>query len=292
MLAAVKMPREIPWGWIGGFGVGALALAALASRRTGQLPGTLFTILFENKGRSQVLNSSSAPTFRALARTYADLQNYHSRYHPSLPNYIAMTSGSTHGIQDDAGPASHRIPGTANLAAQLDTAHIQWRAYGESMPRPCFSGDTNLYAVRHLPFLYYDYVTGNPAYCAQHIVPMTDLAADLAADRYRYMWLTPNMQNNMHDGPIAVGDRWLLQMLPRLMSSPGYRRGGAIFIMFDETEGNETTIPALIVSNLVRRGVNTTLFDHSSYLATVEDLLGLPRLPSTQNAVSMAPLFR
>jgi hypothetical protein len=81
-------------------------------------------------------------------------------------------------------------------------------------------------------------------------------------------------------------------MLPRLMNSPGYRRGGAIFILFDETEVRDVTIPALIVSNLVRRGVDMTLYDHASYLATVEDLLGLPRLPSTQHAVSMAGLFR
>jgi len=292
MLAAVKTQRNIPWGWIGGIGVGALALAAFVSRRRGQLPGTIFTILFENRGRSQVMNSASAPTFRALARTYADLQNYRPRFHPSLPDYIVMTSGSNQGIHDDAGPASHRIPGIANLPAQLDAGGVPWRAYGESMPRPCYTGDTNLFAVRHVPFLYYDYVTQRPDYCAQHVVPMTALDADLAADRYRYMWLTPNMQNDMHDAPVATGDRWLSQMLPRLMNSPGYRRGGAIFILFDETEGRDVTIPALIVSNLVRRGVDMTLYDHASYLATVEDLLGLPRLPSTQHAVSMAGLFR
>src|SRR5262249_19836179 len=55
-------------------------------------------VVFENHEATSIAGNADAPTFDALARRYATLTNYTAVAHPSLPNYLALVSGSTHGI--------------------------------------------------------------------------------------------------------------------------------------------------------------------------------------------------
>src|SRR5260221_14604544 len=51
-------------------------------------------IFFENHGYSQIVGSRSAPFLnRTLVKECGLATNYHAIGHPSLPNYIAATSG-------------------------------------------------------------------------------------------------------------------------------------------------------------------------------------------------------
>ncbi len=279
----MKLPELKPWQWFALGGAGIVVATALFRRR-----GTIYTIVFENKGRDEVIGNSDAPFLNSMANQYKNLTNYSSPYHPSLPNYIVMTSGSTNGIIDDVG---FRIPGNENIAVQMDAGGINWRAYGESMPSPCFASSTNLYAVRHMPFMYYDYVRNDSNYCANRVVPYDQFFADSG---YRYQWITPNIINDMHDGTVAQGDAWANANVPAIMSSPGYLAGGAIFILFDESEGGESTMPAIVISESLKAPgtPDNTRYDHTSYLAGVQDLLGLPRLATTVGVPSLAELFR
>ena len=111
-------------------------------------------IVMENKSFRQVVGSRDAPYLNGLARRCGVATNFHSVGRPSLPNYIALTSGSTQGIADDGSPAVHR-PAVPSLFSQLGT---QWRALVESMPSACALSDWGLYAVRHNPAAY-----GTPA---------------------------------------------------------------------------------------------------------------------------------
>lgn len=294
----MNLPTLKTWQWatLGGLGIAGLwALSKVSgSGSVAGGTGTIFTIVFENKGYSEVLGvngPTNAPFFTSLAAQYGNAVNYYSPVHPSLPNYIVMTSGTTGGITDDTG---FRIPGTNNLAAQMDAAGVPWRAYAESMPAPCSMTDTNLYAPRHVPFLYYDYVRNDPNYCAQKVVPFTQFWSDLDSNAYRYMWITPNMCNDMHDCSVSQGDTWLQSVLPAIMNSAGYQNGGVIFILFDEGEGGQDTIPCLVISNnLVQPGVpDNTRYGHASYLAAVEDILGLPRLTASTGVGSLASMLR
>src|SRR6266496_2339248 len=47
----------------------------------------------ENQSYEQVVGSNSAPYLNSLARACGLATNYHNITHPSLPNYIAATSG-------------------------------------------------------------------------------------------------------------------------------------------------------------------------------------------------------
>jgi hypothetical protein len=63
--------------------------------------------VFENHSYKQIIGSSSAPYFNQLAGKCGLATNATALRHPSLPNYIGLTSGSTQGITDDGSPSKH-----------------------------------------------------------------------------------------------------------------------------------------------------------------------------------------
>src|SRR5689334_16873816 len=56
------------------------------------------TIVMENHELGRVIGSPDAPFINRLARRYGLATQSFGMRHPSLPNYLALTSGSTHGI--------------------------------------------------------------------------------------------------------------------------------------------------------------------------------------------------
>ena len=83
---------------------------------------------------------------------------------------------------------------------------------------------------------------------------------------------------------------------PQIQASDAYKKGGAIFILFDEgssrAPGAAAPLATLVVSEkLASSHTVTTAFDHRSYVATVEDILGLPRLPTTATVTAMNAFF-
>lgn len=268
------------------------------------ITGTIFTIVLENHGVDAVFNQDN-PYLSELATRYGTADAYLVNVHPSLPNYIHMTSGHTNGIGDNGPPAEHSIDGTDHLAEQLDAAHIPWRAYMEGMGEPCMLEDVGTYAVRHNPFAYYTSITSDPQRCAEHVVDFDQhFAEDLAANTYQYMWVTPDLCDDMHDCSTTTADQWLEQVIPQMMASPGYREGGAIFLLWDEGDADATyawswvfhrpqNVPFVLISeSLVEPGfVSDTRYHHDSYLATIEDAFGIPRLPATVGSTPMSDFF-
>ncbi len=267
---------------------------------TGQC-GTVFTIVFENDDGANVMVPSD-PFFTQLAAQQASAAAYTSATHPSLPNYIMMTSGATQGLITDADPKYNiQVPGTENLADQLDAHNIPWRAYMESMGTPCNFDSAGDYSAHHDPFLYYTTMASDPARCAEHVVDMdANFAADLASNKYRYMWITPNMCNDLHNCSSQVADAWLQKTVTQIQASPGYQNGGAIFVLFDEGSqrylGISADLATIVASpNLDPNNgvgyVSKTAFDHRSYLATIEDIFSLGRIGTTKNVTSMDEFF-
>ena len=80
-------------------------------------------IMLENVGYS-IVGSSDAPYFNQLTEKCGLATNYLAVAHPSLPNYVALTSGSTQGITDDGEPSSHPL-GMASIFSELGS---NWRA--------------------------------------------------------------------------------------------------------------------------------------------------------------------
>ena len=236
-------------------------------------------VVFENHEASSIAGNSDAPTFAGLARRYATLTAYDGLTHPSLPNYLALVSGSTHGISSDCGDCVVRA---RNLADTLAAAGKTWKTYAEDLPYPGFTGASSVrYAKKHDPFLYFHDVASSRAR-RNRVVPLTRLGRDLAARRLPdFSLVIPNLCNDMHDCSVGTGDAWLKEHIVPLVRSPELR-GGVVFVVFDEgtsDTGGGGRVEALALGSTVRRGSRfTRATNHYGLLRTIEDSWRLPRL--------------
>jgi phosphatidylinositol-3-phosphatase len=238
----------------------------------------------ENKSYSKVMRSHHAPYIHALATDCGLATNYRAVAHPSLPNYIALTSGSTQGVTDDGDPPAHQLT-APSIFSQLGG---DWRSLAESMPSPCQRQNSATYAARHNPAAYYTRLRRS---CAARDVPLAD-PPDLSA---RLTFITPNRCNDMHDCGITRGDRWLAAWMPRIFRSPEYRSGRtAVVLTWDEDDGQSGNhVLTLVMSPRIRPGTRSPArFDHYSLLRTTEELLGVPaRLGGARSAPDMRVAF-
>jgi phospholipase C len=269
---------------------------------------TVVTIVMENHSRGQIFGNAQAPYINELAARYAVAEGYHDPYvHPSEPNYFWMLSGQNFGVLDDGDPGSHHIATRSHIADQIELAGLTWKSYQESMGAPCGLTSHGRYAAKHNPFAYFDDINGwdgsafHPEQrCNSHVVDYTQLAVDIAAGTLpNYVFITPNLDNDMHDGSISLGDGWLAREIPKLMATDSYQNGGVIFLLWDEGGGSPAgdDPPFIAISQHAVPGLRSKVdYDTSSYLKTVQNILGIAELPcadsTDRTAVrSMSDLF-
>jgi phospholipase C len=261
-------------------------------------------ILMENHSFGDIIgNTSQAPYINQLASQCGLATNYHNVSHPSLPNYIALTSGLSgrdlKPFNSDCSPSKKCSTAAPSIFGQGET----WKAYEESMPSNCAAANSGEYAVRHNPPPYYTTLTG----CSTLDVPYTQLATDLANNALpAFSFITPNLIDDMHDGTIAQGDAWLSANLPTILTSSEYTSGStAVIVTWDEGSGGKTgedcsanttdtscLVATIVVSPSTPAGsMSATLFNHYSLLGTTEALLGLPALGAASSAPTMTSAF-
>jgi hypothetical protein len=263
-------------------------------------------IWMENHSLRDIIgNKSQAPYINSLAASCGLATNYHNTTHPSLPNYLAATSGLA---QPDL-PILSYLDCSPSVICDTSAKSIfgqgeSWKAYQESMPSNCDKSDSGEYTVRHNPAPYYTSLSE----CSSRDVPYTQLSADLARSTLpAFSFITPNLIDDMHDGTIAQGDAWLARNLPAILNSHEYKAGTtAVFITWDEGSGGfpieecddpgvtdtSCLVPTIVISPSTPTGTTSgTFFDHYSLLATTEQLLGLPKLRSALSATTMTAAF-
>lgn len=239
----------------------------------------------ENKQYGQIIGSSNAPYINSLASKCGSATSMYAESHPSLPNYIAMTSGSTQGITDDSGPSSHPL-NVPSIFSQLPAGAS--RSLEESMPSNCLLTDSGDYAVRHNPMAYYTTIRTD---CLTDDVPLGS-TPNISA---RFTFVTPNLCNDTHDCSVATGDTWLSSFLPQILSSSQYQSGStAVFITWDENDGSSGNhIATLVLSPTTLVGARSgTAYNHYALLRTTEELLGITTyLGGAATAPSMRAAF-
>ncbi len=266
----------------------------------------VFVIVMENLGYSGAM---ATPGFAALASRYAYAGEMYATTHPSLPNYLAMTSGGTWGVTSDCVTCYVSAP---NLGEQMSAAGVSWGAYMEGLPNSCFLdpyGGVD-YASKHDPFRYYDDIRSSTSLCA-HIQPLTNLSpllAGPAAGVPRFTWVTPNLCHDGHDCSPTTAAAWLDGFVPQITASAAWRHGGVLFVVWDEGNGGDdsTVGPGDTVNGccggghilllVIRPGLqagfhSATPYDQYSLLATIEDGLGLPLLNAAADAPSLRAFF-
>lgn len=252
----------------------------------------VFVIVMENHDYGSIIGSGAAPYINSLANSYALATNYYGASHPSLPNYLALTSGSTFGIASDCTTC---YVNASNVADQVEASGRSWKAYMEDMPSPCYGGASyGNYAMKHDPFMYYNDIRTNAARCAAHVVPFTQFWGDMSSGNVpNFVWITPNLCNDMHDCSVSTGDNWLRSVVPTITGSAAFRNGGVLFITWDEgsssagccgdTSGGQ--VATLVISPRSIPGYRSRVAEnHYGLLRTIEDGLRLSHL----NAASWA----
>jgi hypothetical protein len=269
-------------------------------------------MIMENTDYGTVIGSPEAPTINGLAQACGLATNYHGIQFPSLPNYVALTSGQVPAyIAGDGSRGRDCLPQGAcissdpSIFSQIDLqgAARSWKAYAESMPQPCFSQNQGRYVARHNPPVYY---TGIRSSCQTNDVPMGTplsgtLAADLAAGTLpSYGVLVPNMCNDGHDAcngqsRVSEEDQTVATWLPAIMSSTDYRSGHLLVIITADTSqapANGNQLATILVNPNISPGTQVaTRYDHYALLRLAEQLLGLTLLANAAHAADMAGAF-
>jgi phosphatidylinositol-3-phosphatase len=269
-------------------------VVAPASRSTaGKPPPHVVVVVEENRSAAAVLGSTSAPYINQLARSHGIATASYGQSHPSLPNYLELISGSTHGVTDDG--TGYRFDGET-LVDQLAAAGVSWRAYMEDLPSPCFSGpESGGYAKKHDPFVYFSSILGSAAQCDQ-VVPFSQLPADMRAAKLpSFVWISPNLCDDGHDCSTAHMDTWLRANLQPLLSSQWFAQDGVAIITWDEgadeagcCEGaHGGRVPTVVVSTRIQAPLSSDKpVDQAGVLRSIEDLYSLPPLGDAACACS------
>ncbi len=258
----------------------------------------VFVIVAASKSFNAIIGSQDAPRLNQFALEYGLATSYYSVVHPSAGNYVAMLGGSTFGIHDDdawycqpgfedqhcrhakeAGYAPHSIT-ARSFMQQLEDAKLTWKGYFEDLPEPgslaiYHPSEDNpdpkrpdrLYAAKHNGFIFFEHVRQDPK-IGEKIVPLSQLAADLAANRMpAYAQIILNQCNDMHGLPrvgtgpapeadcvmpkrddtaawmplIRQGDKATAEVVDQIMAAPVWESKGnaAIVITWDE-DGYDT----------------------------------------------------
>ena len=255
-------------------------------------------VMMENKDYGEVVGLSDQPYINSLADHYGLATKSYAMAHPSLPNYLALVSGSTQGVTDDDNPSSHTFSGVQTLADQLSAAGYSRQAYAESLPsNPLQNGgatdsDGNpLYAVRHVPWEYFP----NTAITLKNSTSMvSDLNSSSPPD---FVWYTPNLIDDEHDGTVEQGNAFMASFIPEVQATSWYRAGGKIIIEWDEGEDSDTSglnggsgghIPTIVVSAALGNApvTSATPVDTIGVLRSIEDVYGLGHLGGAANAAN------
>ena len=287
----------------------------------------VFIIMMENTGFTTLIGNANAPFINFAASTYGLATNYTGVTHPSQPNYIAATSGSTNGVAND-NDITIDVP---NIVDQLEGAGKTWKAYMQSLSLCATKLDhacgNQLYERKHNPFVSYLDVQ-NTAGRIANIVDFSEFSSDLASGRAAdYSWISPDQCNDMHGrggpssdpcnfgnvaGLISAGDTFVMNAVNAIMNSSAWNGNSVIFITWDESDftgsgfqgfgddsgccdavpgqggGHVATITISQSDHSAR--TSDVAYNHYSMLATIQDGWQLRCLALTCDTANVQPM--
>jgi phospholipase C len=257
----------------------------------------VFIVMEENHSYEEVIGNPAMPYLNSLATTYSSAQGYHANTHPSIGNYFMLTTGQI--ITNDDG-----FSGTVtadNVVRELIAAGKTWKEYSEALPHQGYDGgDTGEYAERHNPLSYMSDVRNNQSQL-QNLVPVTQLAIDIANHALpNYGFIVPDLLHDAHDGTLAQADAWLQANIAPLLSSPDFSApgDGLLIITFDESVTSDNAfggghVAWIAVGPNAKKAyppngslIPVRVYQHQSTCRFMLKLLGVPVLPG---AAATAP---
>jgi phosphatidylinositol-3-phosphatase len=260
-------------------------------------PARVAVVVLENRSYEQVIGSASAPYINRLARRYASATQYYAISHPSLPNYIALTGGSTFGIKNDCRACD--VDGSPNIVGQLDAAGHTWKAYFEDLDSNSGPGPlTSQYNPHYNPFVYYETVRGVRG-DRSRVVSFDELWSDLNSSQLAdFVWIAPGVHHDGHNSSLSAADRYAARLVPRVLHALG--PNGILYLTWDEGSPNDQRgvdgpgggrIALIAAGGAARlRSRTATRANHYALLRTLEAGFGLRALGRA--GASSTPLLR
>lgn len=278
--------------------VGALTKSAPRATAIGSPTPHLAIIVMENKEYSGIVGNPNAPYINnTLIPTGRLFTRYYGAAHPSLPDYLVLTSGQYGGCVTDICPTNSVAAN--NIFRQMNQAlpAVSWKVYAEGMPSNCYRGNYKGYLVRHNPTTFYSNLgPGGDNSCATNNVKLPELTTDLAAGTLPdFSFIVPNQYHDMHtdrnlapcqlgfptQNQICQGDTWLRSQVPALLSNGG-RKDVTVLLAFDEGAtgaGGGGHIAMVEIGPATCDGcTDATPFNHYGLLQAMERWFGLPIL--------------
>jgi hypothetical protein len=203
--------------------------------------------------------------------------------HPSQGNYLALFSGSTQGVNDDACLKPFLAP---NLASSLINAQLTFTGYSEDLPRVGYTGcSSNGYARKHNPWIQF---TNVPLDLNQ---PLTDFPQDYS-NLPTVSFVIPNHQNDMHDGTVKQADDWLKTNIDSY-AAWAKTHNSLLIVTWDEDDfAKANHIPLILVGPMIKSGKYDDNVSHSNVLRTIEDAFHLPLLGESKNAQPITSVWK
>ncbi|MBV8600878.1 MAG: acid phosphatase [Candidatus Eremiobacteraeota bacterium] len=223
-------------------------------------------VVEENKSFGEIVGNPQAPYINLLVRDGALFTRSYGVTHPSLPNYLALFAGITNDNGDGC-PATGISARAPNVAAELFGTRRAFAGYAESMPHLGFTGCWyGTYARKHAPWVEFANVPPNASLPFKALPPYDKLPT--------LAMIVPNVNNDMHDGTIEMGDAWLEKNIAPLLAWG--RTHNTLFVLtWDEGYDRDNHIPTIFFGPMVKPGRYARRITHYTVLATLEEVLGV-----------------
>jgi hypothetical protein len=258
----------------------------------------VLVVIEENHSYAQM--KQGMPFLASLADTYGYATHWTALAHPSLPNYLGITGGTTFGILDDRSPAAHTsdVGSAPSVFDQAVAAGKTAGTYAETMPDNCHVYDypdrsvgTPKYAVRHNPWVYFSQGRDQ---CLAHDRDLTPFVGDATRNALPNVgFLIPNLDHDAHDGSLAAADAWLKEQLTPVLHSTDFTSGRLVVVVTadedDKHSGN--VVLTSVLTPRISHTVVTAPLTHYSLTRFIAQVLGVPPLQNGASAPDLRKAF-
>jgi acid phosphatase len=262
----------------------AIACQMMMAQTIMPTPSHVVVVMEENHSYSEIMGSSQAPYINTLASVGAVFTHSYGVTHPSEPNYLALFSGSTHGVTTDNCPLTFS---SASLESQLHAASKTFKGYSEELPSVGSMVCThNEYVRKHVPWT--DFSTGK----STDNLPFSYFPSSNFANLPTVSFVIPDLTDDMHDGSIQQGDAWLQQHLLNYVTW-ARNNNSLLIVTFDEDDFTASNhILTLFVGPMVKPGKYTQTINHYNVLRTLEQMYKLPYLGKAATATPITNIWK
>jgi phosphatidylinositol-3-phosphatase len=247
-------------------------------------PAHVVIVVEENRSQSDIIGNTSAPYINQLGANGAMMSQSFAEVHPSEPNYYALFAGNTL-VKDNVCPVN--AGDTPSLGSELLAAGYTFVGFAESLPAvgstECKAGK---YARKHVPWVSFTNIPGS------YSLPFSAFPAPSNyASLPTVAFVTPNLDNDMHDGSIAQGDTWLYQNLSQYAEWAKANNSLLILTWDEDDNTSRNQIPTVIYGANVRPGAYSEPISHYNVLSTLEQMYGLPKLGYATRAPAITDIW-